>query len=559
MTLIMKSAFSLTSHEWSHQLPAGVRPYFLRGLYGDRALWSKHVSPELLLELEHEFHFTLPQISRTQAAQDGTIKFQVRFDDGLEAETVLIPFHKRYSVCLSSQVGCGMNCSFCFTGTQGLKRNLEAGEIVGQYLVALHWLRQKDPLAPLPSIVFMGQGEPLHNVSEVKKAIAVLNDPALVGVGHRQVTLSTVGYLPHLPLLKDFPRINLALSLHSPFEEERAKLIPLEKRFPLTEVLAALDQIPLLKRQFINYEYLLIKNFNMTENHAKELQRLLGAMIFWPLADSSKSSNWRGTMETRQDDFESRFGGIARLYGRVGFERIRRAQVLVIGIGGVGSWAAEALARTGIGGLTLVDLDDVCVTNINRQVHALNGTVGNFKVDVMQERIGLINPSCQVDVKQCFFSPKNLTDIFDKQYDYVIDACDDFTNKAHLIHHCRQQQIPLIVMGGAGGKVDPTQINVTDMSVSSNDRLLARLRKKLRQEFDFPGENAGPFGVLAVWSRERAVYPTPDGCTTFTPPGWAKNMDCAEGFGSASFVTGAFAFAAVSTVLAQVIKENKNA
>jgi 23S rRNA (adenine2503-C2)-methyltransferase len=277
MTLIMKSAFSLTSNDWSTQLSPGVRPYFLRGLYGERALWSKHVSPELLIALEQQFNFSLPQISGSQAAQDGTIKFQLRFHDGLEAETVLIPFHKRYSVCLSSQVGCGMNCSFCFTGTQGLKRNLEAGEIVGQYLVALNWLRQKDPLAPLPSIVFMGQGEPLHNVTEVKQAIAVLNDPSLLGVGHRLMTLSTVGYLPHIPLLKDFPRINLALSLHSPFEEERARLIPLEKRFPLTEVLAALDQIPLLKRQFINYEYLLIKNFNMTESHAKELQRLLGA------------------------------------------------------------------------------------------------------------------------------------------------------------------------------------------------------------------------------------------------------------------------------------------
>ena len=254
------------------------------------------------------------------------------------------------------------------------------------------------------------------------------------------------------------------------------------------------------------------------------------------------------------DDFDSRFGGIVRLYGIKGMVKIRKAKILVIGIGGVGSWVAEALARTGIGHMTLVDLDDVCVTNINRQVHALNGTVGKFKVEVMQERIGLINPFCEVDTKQCFFSPKNLGVIFDKSYDFVIDACDDFTNKCYLIDYCRQNKIPLIVMGGAGGKTDPSQIKVTDMASSSNDRLLARLRKKLRQDFAFPKEEEGDFGIWAVWSHERAVYPTPDGCVTHKPPGMAKNMDCAEGFGSVSFVTGAFAFAASSLVIKEIIK-----
>jgi tRNA A37 threonylcarbamoyladenosine dehydratase len=254
------------------------------------------------------------------------------------------------------------------------------------------------------------------------------------------------------------------------------------------------------------------------------------------------------------DDFDSRFGGIVRVYGIKGMDRIRRARILVVGIGGVGSWVAEALARTGIGHMTLVDLDDVCVTNINRQVHAVNSTVGKFKVDVMQERVKEINPYCEVDTKQCFFSPKNLSVIFDKTYDYVIDACDDFTNKCYLIDYCRQNKLPLVVMGGAGGKTDPTQIAVTDMATSSNDRLLARLRKKLRQDFNFPGENDGNFGVWAVWSRERAVYPTADGCTTHKPPGMAKNMDCSEGFGSVSFVTGAFAFAATSLVLKELTK-----
>jgi len=254
------------------------------------------------------------------------------------------------------------------------------------------------------------------------------------------------------------------------------------------------------------------------------------------------------------DDFESRFGGIARLYGVKKMERIRQAKVLVIGIGGVGSWVAEAFARTGMGHMTLVDLDDLCVTNINRQIHAVNGTVGKFKVDVMKERIALINPYCEVDTKQCFFSPKNQSEIFDKSYDFVIDACDDFTNKCHLIDHCRKNNIPLVVMGGAGGKTDPLQIRVTDMASSANDRLLAKLRKKLRQDFAFPSETSGDFGVWSVWSHERAVYPTADGCVSHKAPGLAKNMDCSEGFGSASFVTGAFAFATSSLVIREITK-----
>jgi tRNA A37 threonylcarbamoyladenosine dehydratase len=258
---------------------------------------------------------------------------------------------------------------------------------------------------------------------------------------------------------------------------------------------------------------------------------------------------------TKENDYDSRFGGIGRLYGLKGLEKIRQGKILVIGIGGVGSWVAEALARTGIGHLTLVDLDDICVTNINRQIHALDGTVGKFKVDVMKERVALINPYCEVDTKQCFFSPKNLEAIFDKDYHFVVDACDDFTNKCHLIDYCRKKNIPLVVMGGAGGKTDPSQINVTDMSTSSNDRLLARLRKKLRQDFAFPRDESMPFGVWAVWSRERAVYPTADGCITHTPPGFAKSMDCAEGFGSVSFVTGAFAFSATSLVLKEITKD----
>lgn len=246
-------------------------PFWLDGLYKNRELWSRHVSPQIVEDLTGSMDFDLPEISHVSEASDGTVKFLIRFKDQMEVETVLIPFHKRFTVCLSTQVGCGMNCSFCYTGTQGLKRNLTAGEIVGQYLVARNYLKHN----MTPSIVFMGQGEPLHNVSEVLQAIKVLNE-SFIGVGHRQMTLSTVGYLPGMSALKDFPRINVALSLHSPFEDERSELIPVNGKFPLKDVVAALDEIPLLKRQFITFEYLLIRNLNMTDRHVEGLSELLG-------------------------------------------------------------------------------------------------------------------------------------------------------------------------------------------------------------------------------------------------------------------------------------------
>ena len=271
----------MTSHNWkdffeSSGVSPTVLPYWFQGLYRDHALFSKHISVELMKKVNENFTFTLPEICKTQEAADGTIKFQMKMQDGLEVETVLIPFHKRYTVCLSTQVGCGMNCSFCYTGTMGLTRNLSAGEIVGQYLVARSFLLEKKPDAINPRIVFMGQGEPLHNAAELKKAIEILNHNHMADVGLRQMTLSTVGYLPGMQNLKDFPRVNLALSLHSPFEEERNLLIPVNQKYSLNEVLAVLDEIPLLPRQFITFEYLLVKNFNMSERHADELARILG-------------------------------------------------------------------------------------------------------------------------------------------------------------------------------------------------------------------------------------------------------------------------------------------
>lgn len=276
-----QSAYSLTHENWKDLLSFNgvsthVLPFWLDGLYKDRTLWQRHISGSLLETFTEKFDFCLPEISSVQESDDGTVKFLIRFKDQMEVETVLIPFHKRFTVCLSTQVGCGMNCSFCYTGTQGLKRNLSSGEIVGQYMAATNWLKTKTPKAMSPSIVFMGQGEPLHNSEEVLQAIKVLNDRRTLGVGTRQMTLSTVGFLPGLKKLKAFPKINFALSLHSPFDEERVQLIPVNERFPLKDVIQELDQLPLLSKQFITYEYLMIKDFNMSDRHVEGLHQLLG-------------------------------------------------------------------------------------------------------------------------------------------------------------------------------------------------------------------------------------------------------------------------------------------
>jgi 23S rRNA (adenine2503-C2)-methyltransferase len=261
----------LSSHDFSPK----HAPLLSQMIFRENVL-SEHpnLSPKLISVMSEQFETTLPEISTIHESSDGTYKFMIRFEDKLEVEAVLIPFHHRYTICLSTQVGCAMNCQFCYTGLQGLKRNLKASEIVGEYLAVSNWWKNKNPEALLPNIVFMGQGEPLHNVDEVKKAIEVFINPHGIGLGPRQMTLSTAGYLPGIKKLADFAPINIALSLHSPFEEERTELIPINKSFPLSEILPALLDLPKKKRQFLTLEYLLIKDFNMSDLHVERLSEL---------------------------------------------------------------------------------------------------------------------------------------------------------------------------------------------------------------------------------------------------------------------------------------------
>lgn len=249
-------------------------------------------------------------------------------------------------------------------------------------------------------------------------------------------------------------------------------------------------------------------------------------------------------------DYASRFGGIGRLYGVAGLERLRRAHVCVIGVGGVGSWTVEALARSGVGALTLVDLDDVCITNTNRQLPAVDGHHGRPKVEVLAERVALINPFCQVEAVPEFFTASTASSLLVRAFDFVVDAIDDVTNKCRIIAGCRDRGLPVLAVGGAGGRRDGTAVRVCDLAESKQDELLRQVRRKLRAEFGFPDDPKAPFGVRCAYSPEKPVYPWADGsCHAEREAGTSLAMDCASGFGSATFVTGSFGFAAAGEVV----------
>ncbi|MCW4153531.1 tRNA cyclic N6-threonylcarbamoyladenosine(37) synthase TcdA [Halomonas sp. 18H] len=264
---------------------------------------------------------------------------------------------------------------------------------------------------------------------------------------------------------------------------------------------------------------------------------------------------------SRDADHELRFGGIRRLYGRRAADHFQQAHVVVVGVGGVGSWAAEALARSGIGRLTLIDLDDVCVSNVNRQLHALDGTIGRPKVEVLAERCRAINPAMEVIADSAFVTPNNLADRLPADADHVIDAIDNAVAKAAMIAWCKRRKQPITVTGAAGGQTDPTRIRTADLTRTEQDPLLARVRSRLRRDHGFSRNPRRRFSVECVFSDEQLVYPTPDGEVCHTRPGADEStrLDCASGFGAATFVTGTFGFVAVSRVLARLARQSRAA
>jgi len=251
-----------------------------------------------------------------------------------------------------------------------------------------------------------------------------------------------------------------------------------------------------------------------------------------------------------QLDFERRFGGVARMHGEAALQVFAAARVCIVGIGGVGSWAAEALARSAIGAITLIDLDMISESNTNRQLHALGDAYGQAKVDAMQQRIVAINPLCKVSVVEDFLSTENMATLL-ADHDIVLDAIDNVPVKVALAVYCQDQHLPLIVCGGAGGKSDPMCIRVSDLSRTEQDPMLAKIRSRLRKEYGsirgFPRDPRRKFGIEAVYSEEPLQQPVSCELDGTAP----QRLSCA-GYGSDVCVTASFGLFAASRVLARL-------
>lgn len=247
---------------------------------------------------------------------------------------------------------------------------------------------------------------------------------------------------------------------------------------------------------------------------------------------------------TEAVDAHRRFGGIARLYGEAALQALRRARVAVVGMGGVGSWAAEALARSGVGALRLVDLDHVAESNINRQIHALGDTLGMAKVAAMAARLRAIDPTVDCEALDAFLDEDNAAALV-AGCDYVIDAVDQVNAKLAMVLACASAGIPLIVSGGAGGKRDPAFVRVADLTRSEQDPLLAKLRSRMRREHGYPRDIRRTFGIECVYSGEPAMA-----AAEVCDPG--AGLNCA-GFGSSMVVTASFGLRAAARALEHLV------
>ncbi len=243
------------------------------------------------------------------------------------------------------------------------------------------------------------------------------------------------------------------------------------------------------------------------------------------------------------------FAGIERLYGQGAVSTLQRASVYVVGIGGVGSWVVEALARSGVGEIRMADLDDICTSNTNRQIHTLTDTVGRPKVEVMAERVRAISPATRVVADTLFVTEKTQAEVITDALDLVIDCGDNQMAKASLIAHARRLKIPVITLGAAGGRIDVSKIKVRDLAKTDGDALLAAVRQTLRNRYGFSRDPKRRFSVTAVYSDEQTRYQQADGSMGQQKPGQTGGLDCAGSLGAATHVTASFAFAAVGKAL----------
>ncbi len=276
---------------------------------------------------------------------------------------------------------------------------------------------------------------------------------------------------------------------------------------------------------------------------------------------TSVSEAGEGTDTPLSDSYRQRFGGVARLYGQGALHKLARAHFCVVGIGGVGSWVAEALARSGIGALTLIDLDDICVTNTNRQIHTLSDTIGKPKIWEMAKRLRAINPEIRVFPVDDFLDSDNLGALITSDQHLVIDAIDVAYVKAALIAHCKRSKRQIITIGSAGGKRDPRQITSADLSRTVNDPLLAKTRNNLRRLYHFSRNPKRFFSIEAVYSTEQMVYPDHTGaiCQSKSalgsgPDAGGIKLDCSGGLGAATMVTASFGLVAAARALSRYLE-----
>ena len=255
--------------------------------------------------------------------------------------------------------------------------------------------------------------------------------------------------------------------------------------------------------------------------------------------------------------YRSRFGGIARLYGHGALEHLACAHMVVIGLGGVGSWAAEALARTGVGSLTLIELDDICVTNTNRQLHAMTSSVGQQKNAALSARLRDINPEIILYSIEDFLTAANLSTLINDDHHVILDAIDSSNVKAALAAFCSRQKKRLIMAGSSGGKKDPSKLQLADLGQTTADPMLAKVRNLLHRHFNFARNKNRKFRIDAVFSTEAMVYPQADGSVCSNKQGLQEGvkLDCAGGFGSATMVTGSFGFMMAARAIERYLQD----
>lgn len=257
------------------------------------------------------------------------------------------------------------------------------------------------------------------------------------------------------------------------------------------------------------------------------------------------------------ESYRQRFGGVARLYGEGALAALARGHFAVVGLGGVGTWVAEALARTGVGELTLIEMDEVCVTNTNRQLHALASTVGRSKNQTLASRLRDINPELVVHTIEDFLDTDNMRQYVGPQYHVVVDATDAAYVKAALVAYCSAIKVRLVTVGSSGGKRDPLRIEIGDLANTQGDPMLAKVRTNLFRHHNFARDHKRKFRVDAVFSPEQMVYPKPDGsvCMDKRVLENGVKLDCAGGFGSSVMVTACFGFAAANRAVERYVQK----